>query len=241
MEVIPSIDLRDGKVVRLHQGDYAQETVYSADAVAQAKEFAAAGASLVHVVDLDGARTGSPTNASVYRRIGQESGIPWQLGGGLRDAETISAVVAMGASRVVLGTAAVDDPDLVKQVVSQHGAERIIVGVDARDGMVAVQGWTQHRTLSALDLMARMADFGVRRFVYTDISRDGTLTEPNFDAVAVMVERANALGAVLIASGGIRSIAHLERLAGLGAEAAIIGSAIYTGNIDLAQAVWALA
>lgn len=236
MEIIPAIDLKDGHCVRLYQGDFAQATVYSEDPVAVARRWEALGAPRLHVVDLDGARNGRPTNTDAVIAIVQAVGLPVQLGGGLRREEDISAVLALGVDRVILGTAAVEQSDLVARLVARF-AERIIVGVDARDGRVATAGWTSLAPVLATDLVARMGDLGVRRVIYTDISRDGTLTEPNFAALAEL-QRLN--GPAIIASGGITSIEHLRRLAGLKVEGAIVGKALYSGALDLAAALAAL-
>lgn len=236
MEIIPAIDLKDGHCVRLYQGDFAQATVYSEDPVAVARHWEALGAPRLHVVDLDGARNGRPTNTDAVIAIVRAVGIPVQLGGGLRREEDISAVLALGVDRVILGTAAVEQSDLVARLVARF-AERIIVGVDARDGRVATAGWTSLAPVLATDLVARMGDLGVRRVIYTDISRDGTLTEPNFAALA---ELQSLNGPAIIASGGITSIEHLRRLARLKVEGAIVGKALYSGALDLAAALAAL-
>ena len=248
MEVIPAIDLREGQVVRLHQGDYGKQTVYSTDPVAVAQAFEAAGVPRLHIVDLDGALEGAPRNARVYEGIARNVRVPFQVGGGLRTLDAANEALAVGADRVVLGTAAVADTDLVGQVVAKHGAQRVVVGLDARDDLVAIKGWIEGTPVSATELMTRATATGVGHFVYTDIARDGTLTEPNFDAVAGMVRHAHGLvvegdwtgGVALTVAGGISTIAHLERLADLGAAGAIVGSAAYTGAIDLAEAVAAL-
>lgn len=237
MDVIPAIDLRGGKVVRLRQGDYNQQTTYSDDPIAIAQGFADAGAPWVHIVDLDGAAEGVTPHLEVCRRIAEAVHTPLEFGGGLRSLEAIDAILGIGVGRVVLGTAAIEDPSLVQAAVAKHGTSRIVVGVDARDGMVAVRGWKEQSSTRAEDLLEQMAALGVRRFVYTDIARDGMLTEPNFDAVASVVMAATELGSTVIASGGVSSVAHLERLADSGAEGAIVGSAIYTGALDLAEAL----
>ena len=238
MEIIPAIDLRGGAVVRLLQGDYARQTTFGDDPVGVARGFEADGAPRIHVVDLDGAREGKRTQAAEVRAVAASVGIPIELGGGLRSADAIAEVLADGVDRVVLGTAAVEEPALVQQALAAHGAERVVIGIDARDGIASVSGWTESGSVPATDLLDRMADIGVRRFIYTDITRDGTLTSPNFAAVSDMVERAEAAGgARIIASGGIAEIDHLRTLANLGAEGAIIGAAIYVGTLDLAAAI----
>ena len=238
MEIIPAIDLRGGAVVRLLQGNYDRQTTFGDDPVGVARGFEADGAPRIHVVDLDGAREGRRTQAAEVRAVAAAVGIPIELGGGLRSAGVIAEAIADGVDRVVLGTAAVEEPELIEQALAAHGAERVIVGIDAREGIASVAGWTESGAIPAPDLLNRMADMGVRRFIYTDITRDGTLTSPNFSAVADMVERADAAGgARIIASGGIAEIDHLRTLANIGAEGAIIGAAIYLGTLDLAAAV----
>ena len=234
MEVIPAIDLRGGKCVRLYQGDYARETVYSDDPLETALRWVDMGATRLHIVDLDGARDGSPANLAVVKRIASDVNVPLHLGGGIRDRDTARAAIDVGVSRVMLGTAAVEDADLIDALLSEHGAERVIVSVDAKNGRVALHGWTEGSSALATDLVAEMASLGVARFLYTDISRDGTLTEPNFDGARALVNQGDIR---LIAAGGIASVAHLERLAEIGVEASIVGRAIYTGDIDLREAI----
>ena len=238
MEIIPAIDLRGGAVVRLLQGDYDRQTTFDDDPVRVARRFEADGAPRIHVVDLDGAREGRRTQASEVRAVAAAVSVPVQLGGGLRSPGDLAEAFADGVDRVVLGTAAVEEPALVERALAAHGAERVVVGIDARDGVVSVAGWTESSEIAATDLLERMANLGARRFVYTDITRDGTLTSPNFAAVSEMIERADAAGgARVVASGGIAEIAHLRTLAELGAEGAIVGSAVYRGALDLAAAV----
>ena len=234
MEVIPAIDLRGGKCVRLYQGDYARETVYSDDPLDTALRWVDMGASRLHIVDLDGARDGMPANLNAVERIAGAVDVPLHLGGGIRDRDTARAAIGAGVSRIMLGTAAVEDAELIRSLLSEFGAESIIVSVDAKDGMVALRGWTEGSGALATELVADMAAQGVLRFLYTDISRDGTLTEPNFDGVSALVNQGDIR---LIAAGGIASVAHLERLAEIGAEAAVVGRAIYTGDIDLREAI----
>ena len=237
MEVIPAIDLRGGKCVRLYQGDYAQETIYSDDPLDTALRWVDMGATRLHIVDLDGARDGSPANLSAVERIASSVDVPLHLGGGIRDLETARAAIDAGVSRIMLGTAAVEDADLIRTLLNEFGTESVIVSVDAKDGRVALRGWTEGTSALATDLTAQMAALGVLRFLYTDISRDGTLTEPNFDGVSALVNQGDIH---LIAAGGIATVAHLERLAEIGAEAAIVGRAIYTGDINLREAIDAI-
>jgi phosphoribosylformimino-5-aminoimidazole carboxamide ribotide isomerase len=236
MDIIPAIDLKDGRCVRLYQGDFAQATVYGDDPVAMAQRWADLGATRLHVVDLDGAKSGRPVNTDAVLGIVRALKIPVQLGGGLRREEDIMAALALGVERVILGTAAVEQADLVARVAARFG-DQIIVGVDARNGMVATDGWTTTADVRATELVEHMAGLGVRRVIYTDISRDGTLTEPNFAALEELIRPG---GPAIIASGGIAVTAHLLRLNKLGAEAAIVGKALYAGMIDLPEALAAL-
>ena len=237
MEVIPAIDLRGGRCVRLYQGDYDRETVFDEDPVSVAVRWANLGAGRLHVVDLDGARDGAPANLEVVQKIVSSVSVPVQLGGGIRDLETVRSVLSLGVARVIVGTTAVENPGVVRSICSEVGDESLVVSVDARDGYVAVRGWKQQSRVPASDLVSAMAEVGVSRFMYTDIGRDGTLTEPNFQAIEGLLAET---GATLIAAGGIASVDHLQRLDALGVEAAVVGSALYTGDIDFAEALEAL-
>jgi phosphoribosylformimino-5-aminoimidazole carboxamide ribotide isomerase len=237
VEVIPAIDLRCGRCVRLYQGDYARETVYAEDPVAVALRWRDQGAARLHVVDLDGAATGSPANLGAIEAIAA-AGVPVQAGGGVRDFATAEALLDLGVDRVVVGTAAVRSPGLVERLCRDRGSGRVVVAVDARDGRVAVEGWTEGTSVSVEDLVDRMTRLGVRRFLYTDISRDGTLSGPNFEAIRGLV---NATPCPIQASGGVSCEEHLLRLATVGVEAAIVGRALYTGDIDLEAALRAVA
>jgi phosphoribosylformimino-5-aminoimidazole carboxamide ribotide isomerase len=242
VEIIPAIDLRGERVVRLRQGDFDQQTTFSDDPIGVARSFVEAGATRIHVVDLDGALDGSPSQRVLCRSIAASISVPIEVGGGMRTAEEVALALVFGIDRIVIGTAAVEHPDMVAEVLSAHGAERIAVGLDARDGIVAISGWTKGSDVPATELMTSMAVAGVRRFIYTDIARDGTLTSPNFDSVRNMVTHAAALGpdVRVIASGGIGELDHLKRLAELRVEGAIVGSAIYKGTVDLAEAIAAI-
>ena len=234
VEIIPAIDIKSGRCVRLYQGDYGKETVYSSDPEAVALRWEREGAGRLHLVDLDGAATGEPVNLDVIAAILARVAIPLQVGGGIRGFETAEKLLGMGANRVVLGTAAVQDPELVKRLAHVRGENSVVVAVDARDGRVSVRGWTEGTSVGAAELVGRMERLGVRRFLYTDISRDGTLTEPNFEAIQGVVEDTRRH---ILASGGISSTEHITRLAGIGVEGAIIGSALYTGTLDLRSAI----
>jgi len=233
LEIIPAVDLRNGKCVRLYQGDYAQETVFSDDPAAMARRWQSEGAKRLHLVDLDGAAEGEPRNLDAIENILAAVEVPVQVGGGIRSLETIVQLLDLGVSRAILGTAAIEDPLLVEKACRQFGGQ-IIVGIDARDGMAATRGWLQQSSIAAGELANRMVGLGARRFIYTDISRDGTLTGPNFEAIAELLSQ---VGVPVIAAGGISSIEHLTRLAGLGVEGAIVGRAIYTGDLDFIEAM----
>lgn len=236
MILFPAIDLKDGQCVRLFQGDMDQVTVFGDDPAAQARDFAAAGAKWLHVVDLNGAVSGRPVNEDAVKGILDAVDIPVQLGGGIRDRETIEFWLERGVRRVILGTIAVRDPALVEQASRKHPG-RVAVGIDARDGMVAVEGWTETSATTALDLAKRFRDSSLAAIIYTDISRDGAMQGPNIEAT---VELARAISVPVIASGGVSSMADLEALkkAGQGLlQGVISGRALYDGRIDLAAAI----
>jgi len=233
MEIIPAVDIRGGRCVRLYQGDFQRETVFGDDPVAVALSWQEAGATRLHVVDLDGAREGRPVNARVIGHLIEALLIPVEVGGGLRDRRSIDLYLEAGANRVVLGTAAVKDPALLAEAIAEHG-QRIVVGVDARVGMVAVEGWQEETPLAAAELMSELAAKGVPRFIYTDALRDGTLQGPDFAAVEAVLAR---VGVPVIYAGGVSNIADLVRLASLPLEGAIIGQALYTGAVDFQQAL----
>ena len=233
MEVIPAIDLRGGMCVRLYQGDYSQETVFSEEPLEIARRWQSLGARRLHIVDLDGAAKGELCHVSLIEEIVQSVHIPLQLGGGLRRIEAIAQALELGVARAILGTAAIEDSALIQEACHRFG-NRIIVSIDARDGYVATHGWQKRTEVTAIELVQRMASLGVERFIYTDIARDGTLTEPNFDAVAELVAKTSL---PIVAAGGIASLEHLKRLFRIGVEGAIVGRALYTGDIDLKQAI----
>jgi phosphoribosylformimino-5-aminoimidazole carboxamide ribotide isomerase len=234
MEVIPAIDLRGGKCVRLYQGDYDRETVYSEDPIEVAARWVCMGATRIHIVDLDGAKDGAPANIEVIEGIASSVSVPVQLGGGIRSVEDARMALSLGVDRVMVGTAAIENPDLIQNMREALGAEAVVVSVDARDGYVAVKGWTQSSRTLASDLIQHMTEMGVLRFLYTDIARDGTLSEPNFPSIEALASQTKAH---LMAAGGISSIDHLVRLDALGVEAAIVGKALYTEDIHLEKAL----
>ena len=240
MILFPAIDLKEGRCVRLRQGDMAQATVFSDDPAAQAATFEAQGFRWLHVVDLDGAFAGKPMNAAAVEAILGRVRFPVQLGGGIRDMATVEAWLAKGISRVIIGTAAVRDPAFVRQAAKAFPG-RVAVGIDARDGFVAVEGWAESSTLSAEELGRRFEDAGVAAIVYTDIARDGMLQGVNWDGTIAL---ARALTIPVIASGGLASMADIERLCAPDAailEGAITGRALYDGRIDPAAALARLA
>ena len=241
MEIIPAIDIRAGRCVRLVQGDYDRETVFADDPTSVARRWAAAGAGRLHVVDLDGAREGRPLNAASLERIVVAVDVPVQVGGGLRDLESIQRYLDGGVERVVLGTAAVKDRELLASALASFPG-RITVGVDARDGIVVTEGWRDTSGVRAPEFVRELAGLGVPRIIYTDTLRDGTLTEPNFAALEALLPdlRLSGLDLQITYSGGVSSIDHLRRLAATGAEGAIVGRALYTGDIDLAEALAAI-
>ena len=241
MDLYCAVDVRGGRCVRLHQGDYGAETVYDDDPVARAVQMAEQGARWIHVVDLDGARSGRPDNARVVTAIAGAVPVPVQAGGGVRSAETAEAWFAAGVERVVLGTAALRDPDLVRDLAGSH---RVAVGLDARDGEVATDGWLQGSGRSVLDVARSFASAGVDAFVVTDISRDGTLTGPDLKGLAGMLD---ATDVDVVASGGVGRIEDLRALAGIEGRGgrrlagAIVGTALYEQRFTVADAAAALA
>lgn len=236
MILLPAIDLIDGQCVRLFQGDYSLVTTYAADPVEVARRWQEAGASWLHVVDLDGAKAGHPVNIDLIARICRETILNVEVGGGIRRLEQIADLLAAGARRVILGTAALTDRELLSQALQRWG-ERIVVGLDARDGLVAIRGWRETSSVKASELALELSAAGVRRFIYTDIARDGAMQGPNLAALRAMLATLQSGGTTLIASGGVSSLDDLSRLAELEIEGAIIGKALYDGAIDLAAAI----
>ena len=239
-EILPSIDIRGGNVVDLYQGDFNRETVYADTSEEVAQRFIASGAHWIHIVDLDGSRDGSGANRALIRQIATvaaPAGAKLELGGGIRSLEAIERALADGMTRVIIGTAAVEQPDMVTQAIDRFGAEAIVVGIDSRGGMVATRGWTAASQLPATTLAQQMIERGVVRFICTDITRDSTLTEPNFEALADLARAASTSGASVIASGGVTTVDQVRRLRSLGLEGAVIGSALYAGKLKLEDAL----
>ncbi|NLG88980.1 MAG: 1-(5-phosphoribosyl)-5-[(5-phosphoribosylamino)methylideneamino]imidazole-4-carboxamide isomerase [Clostridiaceae bacterium] len=233
MIIYPAVDIKDGRCVRLLQGRFDSETVYGDDPVEMAEKWASIGAEWLHVVDLDGARSGISKNRSIIADIVKKVKIPVQTGGGIRTIDDIDEVIALGAARVVLGTAAVKNPRLLKEAVDNYG-DKIAVGIDAKNGKVAVEGWETLSSHDAVEFAKRVEQYGVSVIIYTDISTDGMLSGPNLKAVEKVV---GAVGIDIIASGGVSSIQDLINLKNTGAAGAITGKAIYTGAIDLSVAL----
>ena len=236
MILFPAIDLKNGEAVRLEQGDMARATIFHRDPAEQARVFAAQGFEYLHIVDLDGAFAGKPMNAAAVERILAAVKIPLQLGGGIRDRATIDAWLDKGVRRVIIGTAAVRDPALVKAAARAYPG-RIAVGLDARDGAVAVEGWAETSEISALDIARRFEDAGVAAIIYTDIARDGMLRGLNLDATIALAE---AVSIPVIASGGLASIDDVRALLTPRAqklEGAVVGRALYDGRLDAAAAL----
>ena len=235
-EVIPAIDLRGGRCVRLLQGDYAKETAYSDDPVAVARRWESLGAPRIHVVDLDGAKDGAPAQSDVMARICEAVTVPVEVSGGMRNLGHVQAAIRYGAGRVQLGSAAVKNPRLVHESVAAF-PDAIVVSIDARDGMVQTDGWLEASSVRAFDLAREMATAGVRRIMFTDIGRDGMLTEPNYAAYEELVA---GLTCSVVASGGVSKVEHLVRLAAIGCEGSIVGNALYEGTFTLPEALAAV-
>lgn len=239
MEIIPAIDLLGGTCVRLHQGDYGQVTRFNDDPVAQALSWQTQGARRLHLVDLDGAKSGQPVNDESVQAITQALSIPVQLGGGVRSVERAEQLLGCGLDRVILGTAALENPGLVAELASRHPG-RIVVGIDARDGKVATRGWIENSNVEATTLATELSIKGIAAIISTDIATDGTLEGPNLDALRAM---AQASQVPVIASGGVGCMADLLALLALeplGVQGVIVGRALYDGRVDLSEAIAAL-
>ena len=238
MEVIPAIDLKNGRCVRLFQGDFNQETVFSDDPLATALSWEEQGGHRIHVVDLDGAIQGRPTHLEVITSIVSNLRIPVQVGGGIRDLRSAETWLDAGVDRIVIGTAAVRDPDMVQEICRKFGSERVVVSVDAKEGLVALQGWKEASTTTVFQLASQMAQIGVVRLLYTDIARDGALSGPDFITNERLVIET---GLAIQASGGVASVEHIKDLVPTGVDGVIVGRAIYTGGVSLSEAVAAVA
>jgi phosphoribosylformimino-5-aminoimidazole carboxamide ribotide isomerase len=233
MQVIPAIDLRGGRCVRLRQGDFDHETIFGDNPAAMAARWESEGAARIHLVDLDGAKAGRPVNVEAVREILARIGVPCQLGGGIRDEATIAAWLGAGIERVVVGTQALRDPDWFGRMAEDY-PQRLLLGLDARDGRVATQGWLETSSVEALTLARRFDSLPIAGIIYTDIARDGTLEGPNLEAIAALAE---AVRSPVIASGGVGTLEDLLRLAKLPIAGCIVGRALYDGCFTLGAAL----
>ena len=233
MQIWPAIDICGGKCVRLRQGDFERETVFGDDPLAMAKRWVAAGATRLHLVDLDGARDGQGTNHELIQQIANQSGVPCQLGGGIRDEGTIQKLLDSGLTQLVIGTRALKEPEWFRSVCQQyHG--RLAIGIDARDGLVATDGWLETSQMDAVELAQTMKDLPIAAIIYTDIARDGMMQGPNLAAMADMNQ---ATATPVIASGGVTTLEDVQRLAELELSGCIIGRALYEGTLNLSDAI----
>jgi len=237
MELWPAIDLRGGRCVRLLQGDYARETVFGDDPVAMARRFVAAGARRLHIVDLDGARDGGPTQAALVARMVQAAGVPCQVGGGIRTLEAARDYLAAGLARVIIGSVAIERPDLL-DTLAETFPHRVVLGLDARGGRVAVRGWVDTSPLTAIDVARRTAGLPLAALVYTDIATDGMLSGPNLPALREMLA---ATRHPVVASGGVATAADIEQVAATGCTGCIVGRALYEGAVTIPAALAAAA
>lgn len=236
MRIYPAIDIKDGKCVRLFKGQFSDVTVYGDSPAEMAKKWEAQGGEYIHVVDLDGALKGHGVNADIIKNICSSVNVPVQTGGGIRTMEDIEAKLSCGISRVIIGTKAVSDSEFVKRAIDKYG-EKIVIGIDAKDGMVAIEGWEKTSNFTAIEFAEKMVSIGVKTIVYTDIATDGTLAGPNVSAMSEMVKAVNA---DIIASGGIGSLEHIKSLMPTGIEGVIVGKALYTEKVNLTEAVKAV-
>lgn len=234
MKIFPAIDLKNGKCVRLYQGEFSSSEVVGEDPLQTALNFAEKGAEYLHMVDLDGALSGTIKNITVINKVIKQVGIPVQLGGGIRSLDTIEMLFKVGLSRIILSTAALSNTSLVKQAVKEFG-DKIAVGIDARDGYVAVEGWQRSSKIEYIDFAKQMEAIGVKTIIFTDISRDGTLSGPNFEATGKINDKVSC---DIIASGGMKCIEDINKLKNMNLYGAIIGKALYSGNISLEEAIF---
>ena len=231
-EIFPAIDLLDGSVVRLYQGDYGRETIFSTDPVDTAKKWEDLGASRIHIVDLNGAREGSLHHINVIDKMVNKLSIPVQLGGGLRTMESVNEVLNLGVQRVILGSVILADPDLISEAITRFG-DSIICGLDAKNGFIMVQGWEKASNSDVFEVAEKLSSIGAQRFIYTDISRDGTMEGPNIDSLSTFL--AFSSPSRVIASGGVSSIKDVLKLSTMGLEGVIIGKSLYSGAIDFTE------
>lgn len=233
MQILPAIDIKEGQAVRLFKGDFNKKTVVNPNVLEQAKEFSASGISFIHVVDLDGALEGCATNRDLIAQLKKESGLSIEVGGGIRTLNQIKDYLTVGVNRVIIGSMAVKDPNFIKEALSKFGSESIVVGIDAKDGLVATEGWLKTSHLDYISFAKSMESLGVTLLVYTDIDRDGTLEGPNFEHYKRLVNELTTTK--VIASGGISQLSDLIQLKEIGVDGVIVGKAYYNGNITLEE------
>ena len=236
MIILPAIDIKDGNCVRLFKGDFSTVEKVAADYMETARGFEKAGASWIHMVDLDGAKEGRPVNTKIYRDVAEKTSLKVEVGGGIRNIETIEEYLSMGISRVIIGSAALKNPQLVKEAVEKFGSERIAVGIDSKDGMVATEGWLEASDINYIDLAKKMISIGVKYFIVTDISKDGTLSGVNTEQLGELA-RATDGECCIIASGGVHTIDDIKACKELGLYGTICGKSIYKGTLSLEEAV----
>lgn len=236
MRIFPAIDIKDGQCVRLYKGDYSTVHKVADDYLETAKSFKESGASWIHMVDLDGAKDGKLVNMDIFVDVAKNTGLKVQVGGGVRNLDAVEEYLNHGISRVIIGSAAVKNPELVRIAVREFG-DKIAVGIDAKNGFVATEGWIESSTISYITLAEKMAEYGVKYFIFTDIDKDGTLSRPNHFKTKYLQEKMNEYGANVIASGGIKTINNLKTLKKNGVYGAICGKSIYVGSLDLAKAI----
>ena len=234
MILLPAIDMKDGRCVRLRKGDFTTVHQVADSALDTARQFAAAGARWIHMVDLDGARDGERRNAAHIRQVAGQSGLRLELGGGIKTRSDVDAVAAIGVSRMVIGSAAVSDPALVTYALEAYGADRVAVGIDCLDGRVRTRGWEEDSGLSGLDFARQMAELGVKTIIFTDIATDGMLSGPSYDQLEKLQSE---IPCQIVASGGVTTLEDIRRLRDMGLYGAIVGKAYYAGTLDLAQAL----
>lgn len=233
MIILPAIDLKDGKCVRLEQGLFDKVTVFGDDPVKMAKKWESEGGEFLHLVDLDGAKDGVPKNLEIIKEICKNINIPIQLGGGIRNKETVKILLDAGVTRVILGTMAINNIELLEELVKEYG-EKIVVSIDAKDGLVALDGWVNVSEVDSIDLVKRLEKIGVKTIVYTDIAKDGMMEGPNFEIYKKLATETNI---DVVASGGVSSIENIKKLKEMDMYGAIIGRALYTGDINLKEAL----
>lgn len=236
MVILPAIDIKDGNVVRLFKGDYATVEKVADNFLDTAKSFEASGADWIHMVDLDGAKEGRPVNTKIYSEVAKKTKLKVELGGGIRNIETIDEYLNLGISRVILGSAALKNPQLVKEAVEKFGAEKIVIGIDAKNGLVATEGWLETSNVNYIDLANKMISYGVKYFIFTDISKDGTLSGVNAEQLKALYDGTRG-ECNIIASGGVHTIKDIEICKEMGLYGTICGKSIYTGSLDLKEAI----